>query len=111
MSGYRGRGGRGGGWSGAGKKNAGPGSGGPAVKKFRGGEDDEDEELFEDLFDQDDDMGAGGGHAQMEQEELGLDVELERAKSWRRPQPGPHDPVTQALIFQQIEIDFYIGEL
>nr|BAO20825.1 DNA polymerase delta catalytic subunit [Cyclops vicinus] len=109
MSGYRGRGGRGGGWSGAGKKNSGAGSGGPAIKKFRGGDEDEDE-MFEDLFDEDDDMGAGGGgQAQMEQEELGLDVEKERAKSWRRPQPAPHDPSSQALIFQQIEIDFYIA--
>jgi hypothetical protein len=47
----------------------------------------------------------------MEEEHLDLDVEQERAKSWRRPPPPPHDPAAQALIFQQIEIDFYIGVL
>ncbi len=46
----------------------------------------------------------------MEQEELARDVEKERAKSWRRPEPPPHDPDTDTLVFQQIEIDFYIGK-
>ena len=48
---------------------------------------------------------------QMEEEELARDVEKERAKSWRRPPPPPHDPDTDTLVFQQIEIDFYIGKL
>lgn len=29
---------------------------------------------------------------------------------WRRPAPSPLDPQTQALIFQQLEIDHYVGE-
>ena len=68
MSGYRGRGS----WSGSQKssgssqKNPNSGSGGPAPKKFRG--DDEDEEMFEDLFDEEEMMAEG--QAQMEEEEL-----------------------------------------
>lgn len=104
MSGFRGRGG---GWSGQKHSSTGSqGSSGP--KKFRG-DDDDDDVMFDDAFeDMDDDFGGGSGPGLMEEEELGQDVEMERAKSWRRPDPAPHDPNTQSLVFQQIEIDYFI---
>jgi hypothetical protein len=115
MSGFKGYGGRGGGgWSGGrgtgpGQKHPNAGNGGPSQKKFRGGDDDDDDPMLDDVFDDDDDL-LGGGQLPMEVEELGQDVEMERAKSWRRPEPPPHDPTTQSLVFQQIETDFYVGE-
>lgn len=29
---------------------------------------------------------------------------------WRRPTPAPLNPQTEPLIFQQLEIDHYVGE-
>lgn len=106
MSGFKGRGG---GWSSQKHPSSGSqGSSGPTAKKFRG--DDDDDDMFDDAFDDmDDDFGGGSGQALMEEEELGQDVEKERTKSWMRPEPPVHDPGTQSLVFQQIEIDFYIG--
>lgn len=115
MSGFRGGRG-GGGWSGgrggysSSQKQPNSGNGGPAPKKFRGGDEDDDDPMF-DTFDDDEDMMLlGCGQSQMEVEELGQDVEMERAKSWRRPLPPPHDPNNDSLVFQQIEIDYYVGE-
>ncbi|XP_023382403.1 DNA polymerase delta catalytic subunit-like [Pteropus vampyrus] len=105
-----------------GKRRAGPGPGVPP-KRARGGLWDEDDVLRPSQFEEElalmEEMEAE--HRLQEREEEGLQPGLEGAADgqfspttidarWLRPAPPPLDPQTEPLIFQQLEIDHYVGE-
>ncbi|XP_055629007.1 DNA polymerase delta catalytic subunit [Toxorhynchites rutilus septentrionalis] len=77
-------------------------------KKIRTGEDNEEE--YESYFEAElanmDAEDGGGGEAQLGQ---GPEAENTCAK-WSRPQPKAYRPDEEPLVFQQIEIDNYIGQ-
>ncbi|XP_053690077.1 DNA polymerase delta catalytic subunit [Sabethes cyaneus] len=84
--------------------------GGPSgsQKKFRTGDDDEDE--FESHFEAE--LANMEGDEMLEQAHLvgqGPEVENTCAK-WSRPQPRDYNPNQDALIFQQIDIEHYVGQ-
>ncbi|XP_039734643.1 DNA polymerase delta catalytic subunit [Pteropus medius] len=104
-----------------GKRRAGPGPGVPP-KRARGGLWDEDDVLRPSQFEEElalmEEMEAE--HRLQEREEEGLQPGLEGAADgqfsptaidarWLRPAPPPLDPQTEPLIFQQLEIDHYVG--
>jgi DNA polymerase delta subunit 1 len=106
MSGFRGRG-RGGGRGG--------GSGGPPAKKSRNDDDDNgDGESFEQrlggMLDEEDELVYGGGQEPQTQMEEAMYTQEERFSRWRRPAPPPLDVDKDDIIFQQIDIDHYIGK-
>merc|ERR550539_2218388 len=45
-----------------------------------------------------------------EPEEIVEDIEISRRKKWQRPDPPQIDPLNEKFIFQQIDIDSYIGK-
>ncbi|KAK2507403.1 hypothetical protein MC885_019725 [Smutsia gigantea] len=104
-----------------GKRRPGPGPGVPA-KRARGGLWDEDEAPWPSQFEEElalmEEMEAE--HRLQEQEEEELQPALEGAVGgqfpttaidarWLRPSPPHLDPQTEPLIFQQLEIDHYVG--
>uniref|UniRef100_A0A8I3XDN2 DNA polymerase n=1 Tax=Callithrix jacchus TaxID=9483 RepID=A0A8I3XDN2_CALJA len=104
-----------------GKRRPGPGPGVPP-KRARGGFWDEDDipqpSQFEEELALMEEMEAE--HRLQEQEEEELQSALEGAADgqiplsaidprWLRPTPAPLDPQTEPLIFQQLEIDHYVG--
>ncbi|XP_057389454.1 DNA polymerase delta catalytic subunit isoform X2 [Balaenoptera acutorostrata] len=104
-----------------GKRRPGPGSGVPP-KRARGSLWDEDEAYRPSQFEEDlalmEEMEAE--HRLQEQEEEELQSALEGAADgqlsptaidarWLRPSPPTLDPQTEPLIFQQLEIDHYVG--
>ncbi|XP_069900353.1 DNA polymerase delta catalytic subunit isoform X2 [Globicephala melas] len=104
-----------------GKRRPGPGPGVPP-KRARGGLWDEDEAYRPSQFEEElalmEEMEAE--HRLQEQEEEELQSALEGATDgqlsltaidarWLRPSPRPLDPQTEPLIFQQLEIDHYVG--
>uniref|UniRef100_A0AC11E533 DNA polymerase delta 1, catalytic subunit n=1 Tax=Ovis aries TaxID=9940 RepID=A0AC11E533_SHEEP len=103
-----------------GKRRPGPGPGVPP-KRARGGLWDEDEAYRPSQFEEElalmEEMEAE--RRLQEQEEEALQSALEGADGqfsltasdarWLRPAPPPLDPQTEPLIFQQLEIDHYVG--
>ncbi|XP_038384026.1 DNA polymerase delta catalytic subunit isoform X2 [Canis lupus familiaris] len=104
-----------------GKRRPGPGPGVPP-KRARGGLWDEDEPFQPSQFEEElalmEEMEAE--HRLQEQEEELLQPPLEGAPDgqfsptaidarWLRPTPPPLDPQKEPLIFQQLEIDHYVG--
>ncbi|XP_069312907.1 DNA polymerase delta catalytic subunit [Eulemur rufifrons] len=104
-----------------GKRRPGPGPGVPP-KRARGGLWDEDEPTQPSQFEEElammEEMEAE--HRLQEQEEEELQAALEGATEgqlslsaidprWLRPTPPPLDPQEEPLIFQQLEIDHYVG--
>ncbi|XP_068383937.1 DNA polymerase delta catalytic subunit [Eschrichtius robustus] len=104
-----------------GKRRPGPGPGVPP-KRARGSLWDEDEAYRPSQFEEDlalmEEMEAE--HRLQEQEEEELQSALEGAADgqlsptaidarWLRPSPPTLDPQTEPLIFQQLEIDHYVG--
>ncbi|XP_045387021.1 DNA polymerase delta catalytic subunit isoform X1 [Lemur catta] len=104
-----------------GKRRPGPGPGVPP-KRARGGLWDEDEPMQPSQFEEElammEEMEAE--HRLQEQEEEELQSALERATDgqfslsatdprWLRPTPLPLDSQAEPLIFQQLEIDHYVG--
>merc|ERR1719412_3005142 len=45
-----------------------------------------------------------------EPEEPVEDLEVDRVKKWKRPDPPQIDPSKEDFVFQQIDIDHYIGK-
>ena len=97
----------GGGWRGG---RGGP----PPAKKFRT-EDDEDndggrtfEEQLASMLDEEDDMMDGPELTTAMEEPI--ESREERFIKWRRPAPPPLNREKDKLIFQQIDIDHYIGK-
>ena len=97
----------GGGWRGG---RGGP----PPAKKFRT-EDDEDndggrtfEEQLASMLDEEDDMMDGPELSTAMEEPI--ESHEERFIKWRRPAPPPLNSEKDKLIFQQIDIDHYIGK-
>ena len=98
----------GGGWLGG---RGGP----PPAKKFRT-EDDEDndggrgtfEEQLASMLDEEDDMMDGPELSTAMEEPI--ESHEERFIKWRRPAPPPLNSEKDKLIFQQIDIDHYIGK-
>ncbi|XP_055528317.1 DNA polymerase delta catalytic subunit [Wyeomyia smithii] len=87
-----------------------PKTGGPsgAQKKFRSGDDDEDE--FESHFEAE--LANMEGEDVLEQAHLigqGPEVVNTCAK-WSRPKPREYDPNQDVLVFQQIDIEHYVGQ-
>uniref|UniRef100_A0A2K5LED0 DNA polymerase n=1 Tax=Cercocebus atys TaxID=9531 RepID=A0A2K5LED0_CERAT len=104
-----------------GKRRPGPGPGVPP-KRARGSLWDDDDALPPSQFEEDlalmEEMEAE--HRLQEQEEEELQSVLEGVADgqvppsaidprWHRPTPPPLDPQTEPLIFQQLEIDHYVG--
>ena len=111
------RGGRGrpqrGSWRGN-SSNQSRGAGGPPPKRLRPDNDEEDErETFEDrlagMLDDEEDMMIGDQDVPIEVEET-IDCQQERFSRWRRPDPPKLDVSKDKMIFQQIDIDHYIGK-
>ena len=93
------------------KKPGGPQNGPPRPKKPRADFDDDDEGGdFEDrlamMLDEEDDVGPVSGVP--EEEEAAQDLQTERLIKWKRPEPSP-ELFKSNLVFQQIDIDHYIG--
>ena len=112
------RGGRGrpqkGPWRGG--SSSGSRAGGPPPKRMRSDNDGEEEEkeTFEDrlagmLDDEEDMMNGDEQDIPVEVEET-IDCQEERFSRWRRPDPPKLDASKDKLIFQQIDIDHYIGK-
>nr|XP_021536769.1 DNA polymerase delta catalytic subunit [Neomonachus schauinslandi] len=104
-----------------GKRRPGPGPGVPP-KRARGGLWDEDEPCQPSQFEEElalmEEMEAEHRLQEQEEELLqpGLDGAVDGQFSpmaidarWLRPTPPPLDPRTEPLIFQQLEIDHYVG--
>ena len=104
---YRGgnRGANRGSWRGRG----GAQSNGPPVKKIRTEDDFDDMDIDMEEFEDIDMNGGGGQEIPLELEET-IESQEERFAKWRRPDPPPIDETKDDLIFQQIDIDFYIGK-
>ena len=107
---------RGRGWNG--KRGAygkgGNGNTGPGQKRFRGDEENEDADDFNTqtaMMDDEDFHNIAHDVAMMEEpEEIVEDIEISRRKKWQRPDPPQIDPSNEKFIFQQIDIDSYIGK-
>ncbi|XP_058461751.1 DNA polymerase delta catalytic subunit [Malaya genurostris] len=85
-----------------------PGETSAVLKKFRSGEDDDDE--FESNFEAE--LANMEGDDGMDQALLigqGPEVENTCAK-WSRPKPKDYQPNEDSLVFQQIDIEHYVGE-
>ena len=84
--------------------------GGPPAKKFRNEAEDEDEGMsFEERLAMLEDEDQIMGDVPTEVEEA-IESQEERFARWRRPTPPPLDVSKDDLIFQQIDIDHYIGK-
>ena len=101
------RGGRGGGST--------PRSGPPPSKKLRHDDDDDGEapmgtfeERLAGMLDEEDDL-VYGQDTPTEMEEV-IESHEERFVRWRRPPPPPLNTEKDTLVFQQIDIDHYIGK-
>lgn len=105
---YRGgnRGANRGSWRGRGGAQS---NGGPPVKKYRAEDDFDDMDIDMEEFEDIDMNGGGGQEIPLELEET-IESQEERFAKWRRPDPPPIDETKDDLIFQQIDIDFYIGK-
>ena len=112
---YRGgnRGANRGTWRGrGGNRNGGQSNGhsnGPPVKKFRAEDDFDDMDIDMEEFEDIEMNGAGGQEIPLELEET-IESQEERFAKWRRPDPPKIDVTKDDLVFQQIDIDFYIGK-
>lgn len=112
-----GRGGNRGNWRGGGGRGGFSRSGPPPPKKFRSGEDDEDDEgprgTFEErlagMIEEEDELMYGGQEPSTAVEEA-IESHEERFVRWRRPEPPKINIKEDTLIFQQIDIDHYIGK-
>ncbi|KAF5917171.1 hypothetical protein HPG69_014104 [Diceros bicornis minor] len=104
-----------------GKRRSGPGPGVPP-KRARGGLWDEDEASGPSQFEEDlalmEELEAEHRLQEQEEEELlsavdgAADGQFSQTAidpRWLRPSPPPLDPQTEPLIFQQLEIDHYVG--
>ena len=112
-SGSRGRGGSNNGGKRGGYGSQGSNSGGPGSKRFRGGMDEDMEEgQFETqlaaMLDEEDEFRDSLGVME-EPEEPVEDIAGDRIKRWKRPDPPQIDPSKESLVFQQLEVDHYIG--
>jgi DNA polymerase delta subunit 1 len=90
--------------------NSAAGAGG---KRFRGDDDNDEGEDFDSqlasMVDEGDDMQHDV--AMMEEpEELVEDMKVDRIKRWQRPAAPPIDPTKENFVFQQIDIDNYVGK-
>ena len=89
--------------------NSAAGAGG---KRFRGDDMDEGEDLDSQLasmVDEGDDLQHDVAMIE-EPEELVEDLKVDRIKRWQRPAAPPIDPTKENFVFQQIDIDNYIGK-
>ena len=89
------------------------GSTAPGGKKFRGDDEmdegDEFDSQLASMVDEADDMQHDV--AMMEEpEELVEDLKVDRIKRWQRPAAPPIDPTKENFLFQQIDIDNYVGK-
>lgn len=108
------RGGNRGNWRGGRGGGARPGP--PPAKKFRAN-DDEDEEgpqgTFEErlagMLEEEDELMYGGQEPSTVAEEA-IETDDEKFKRWKRPAPPELKPSEDTLVFQQIDIDHYIGK-
>ena len=90
-------------------------NGGPAGKRFRVDDDDMDEGgEFESqlaaMIDEGDDLMLDSAELMEEPEEPVEDLEVDRVKRWKRPDPPQIDPSKEDFVFQQIDIDHYVGK-
>lgn len=103
------------------KSNTGGGKAGPNAKKPRK-EDKDEEDHFDDdfdvneLLDQDDAeedyaSNEAGAEAIVETMDFKNIREIPSSVGWARSPLPKHDPKLDKVVFQQIEIDHYIGEL
>ena len=79
------------------------------MKKYRAEDDFDDMDIDMEEFEDIDMNGGGGQEIPLELEET-IESQEERFAKWRRPDPPPIDETKDDLIFQQIDIDFYIGK-
>ena len=91
------------------------GSGPPPAKKARAEDDDDNEggratfeEQLASMLDEEDEMMNGPEPSTAMEEPI--ECHEERFVKWRRPAPPPLDTDKDKLIFQQIDIDHYIGK-
>ncbi|XP_071040649.1 DNA polymerase delta catalytic subunit-like [Parasteatoda tepidariorum] len=86
-----------------------------AAKKFKKANDDDEEEFerskFEDELALMDDLEEEMRAESLESPELiGEDVESISNAKWTRPPPPPIDPKKDSIMFQQLDIAYYIGQ-
>ena len=106
---------RGRGWNGkrVAHGRGGNSSTGPGEKRYK---NDEDMEEGDDIISQFPLMLDDGDEMQLdvamleEAEEVVDDIETDRIKQWKRPEPPQIDPTKDTFLFQQIDIDQYIGK-
>ncbi|QQP41905.1 DNA polymerase, partial [Caligus rogercresseyi] len=96
-------------------------AGQPPSKKSKPDEDDQyNMDIPEDTFDdaleeelmlemQEEELLSMETGGPIHEEDLKLEVSQSRVKKWRRSEPKPLNPDKDSLIFQQLDIDNYIG--
>ena len=104
---------RGRGWNGKRGSYGRGGNSSAGVKKFRGDDDMDEGDDFDSqlaaMVDDGDDMQQDIAHIE-EAEELVEDMEVDRITRWKRPAVRRIDPANENFVFQQIDIDNYIGK-
>ena len=90
-------------------------SAGPVGKRFRADDEDMDEGNEFDsqlaaMMDEGDELQLDNVAMMEEPEELVEDMEFTRVKRWKRPNPPQIDPTKENFVFQQIDIDNYVGK-
>ena len=108
---------RGRGWNGkrGSSGRGGSSTAGPVGKRFRADDEDMDEgDGFDSqlaaMIDEGDELHGDDVAMMEEPEELVEDMEVTRAKRWMRPSPPQIDPTKDNFVFQQIDIDNYVGK-
>ena len=104
---------RGRGWNGKRGSFGRGGNNSMGAKKFRGDDDMDEGDDFDSqlatMVDDGDDMQQDIAHIE-EAEELVEDMEVDRITRWKRPAAPRIDPANENFVFQQIDIDNYIGK-